>query len=133
MLTVLTLLSLYFQQPTPDTSFKRVWSFAASCQDPSTSLSGKIDIVFDSATFVVGALKVDGHTIPFHGRHIGRRLALRTDNGFNPVLRVDCTMDSVGNSFSGIIQSSKVHAVDSHKHEKDFYDVIFQLYVVKSD
>ncbi len=131
MITLLTVLSLCFQHPAPDTSFARAWSFAASSTLPMTTLNGTMDIVFDSATYVVGGLKVNGKTLLFHGRHLGRRLALRTDKGFNPVLRVDCTLDSLGESFSGIVQSSKVHAVDKNKQEKDFYDVIFQFYAVK--
>ncbi len=131
MFAVLVVLSFLFQQSAQDTSLLHKWSFEASCQNPSASLDGTIHIVFDSATYVVGAIKFDKHTIPFHGRHLGQRLAFRTDKGFNPVIRLDCLLDSTGASLSGTLQSSKVHAIDAHKHAKDFYDVMFQFYAVR--
>lgn len=113
-----------------DTSLLRPWQFSASCTDPSTTLNGTLTIVFDSATYVVGIMKVNGNTMPFHGRHIARRLAARTDDGYYPVLRLDCTLDSLGRSLSGVMQASKINAVDARKHHKDFYNVMFDFYAV---
>src|SRR2546421_503385 len=100
--TLFLLLSLtFYSQTKADTTLVHKWTFEASCQAPSTSLDGAINIVFDSATYVIGAIKFNKHTLPFHGRHLDRRLALRTDNGFNPVIRIDCTLDSLNTSLSG--------------------------------
>jgi hypothetical protein len=123
--------TLAFQKPAQDTSLFRAWQFSASCADPSTSLNGTLNIVFDSASYVVGILKVNGHTMPLHGRHLASRLAARTDDGYYPVLRLDCTPDSLGHSLSGVLQASKINAVDSRKHYKDFYTVMFDFYAVR--
>ena len=121
---------LSFQKPA-DTALYHSWQFSASCADPSTTLTGAIHIVFDSASYVVGTMKVNGHTMPFHGRHLATRLAARTDEGYYPVLRLDCSLDSLGRTLSGVMQASKINAVDAHKKHKDFYNVMFDFYAVR--
>jgi hypothetical protein len=112
-------------------SFAGNWAFSATIDTPSTTLDGKMHIVLDSGGFIIGAVKLDRHVIPFRGRHIDRRLVARSDSGFAPVLRIDITSDSIGTSLSGAMQVSRIRAVDHHNKSVDYDDLIYQFYGVR--
>ena len=117
--------------PTQDTSFKHTWAFQATSAEPSASLDGTLDLRFDSASYVAGVIVLGKQKLPFHGRHLGARLALRTDDGFSPVIRIDANADTAHTSFSGVLQSSKVHATDARHRSADLYNVMFEFFAVR--
>ncbi len=111
-------------------SIIRQWAFEATCQKPSTTLDGTINVVFDSGSFVVGGVHLGKTILPFHGRHFGNRFLARTDPKHFPVIRIDATLDSLRTSFSGTMLVSKIHAKESRKKAKDYYDVSYVVYAV---
>jgi hypothetical protein len=119
-------------QPTLcDTSLIHRWKFSATCDTPSTSLDGTINIVFDSGTVVIGGLHMGEKVLPFHGRHFASRFIARTDPNHFPVIRMDLTPDSNYRSMSGAMQISKVQAKEPRKKAKDYYNLIYQTYAIK--
>ena len=114
-----------------DSSFKHTWVFQATSMTPSASLDGTLEVRIDSDTFVAGVITLGKKKLPFRGRHLGPRLALRTDEGFSPVLRLDANADSAFHSMTGVLTSSKVHATDARHHSQDFTNVLFDLYAVR--
>lgn len=121
-------------------SLKGVWEFSATAQTPSSTIDGTLDIVFDSATIVVGGFrtKLENGTAskarPFHGRHIGDRFIAKTDSGFFPIVRIDLTQDST-HAFNGSMQVSKVTGLEHRRHagsvEREYRDVIYSTYMLR--
>jgi hypothetical protein len=109
-------------------SFAGRWAFTATLDTPSTTLDGKMNIVLDSGGIIVGAVKLDRHVIPFRGRHIDRRLVARSDSGVSPILRLDCTSDSLSDALSGVMQISRVRALDHRNKATDYKDLLYQFY-----
>ena len=114
------------------TSVVAVWSFEASCTKPNTTLDGKLNIVFDSMSYIVGGVHLEDKILPFHGRHYGDRLLIRTDTGHFPIMRIDCTLDSSHEHLEGIATVSKVKAMEPGKKPKDYYDLAYDIYCAKS-
>jgi hypothetical protein len=111
-----------------DVSVHGRWSFTATLDTPSTTLNGRMNIVLDSAGIIIGAVKLDRHVIPFKGRHIDRRIVARSDSGFVPVLRLDCTLDTLDAALNGVLQISRIRALDHHNKATDYTDLIYQFY-----
>ena len=107
------------------------WKFSATCEKPSTSLDGVLDIVFDSASYVVGGIRLENKILPFHGRHLGDRVIARTDTSCSPTMRLDCTLDSSATTMTGVLQISRIRAQEPRKKAKDYENVIYQVYVVR--
>ncbi len=121
-------------------SLKGVWEFSATAQTPSSTIDGTLDIVFDSATFVVGGFRTKlengaaSKAKPFHGRHIGDRFIAKTDSGFFPVVRIDLTQDSTL-ALNGTMMVSKVTGLEHRKHgktaQREYRNVIYSTYVLR--
>lgn len=90
-----------------------------------------MNIVFDSASYVIGAFRISKRILPFHGRFLDGRLIARTDPKFEPVLRLDCTLDTVQHTLSGVMQVSVIRGKEPKKKAKDYHDVMFDVYVIK--
>lgn len=104
------------------------WAFTATIDTPSTTIDGKMNVVLDSGGIIVGAFKLDKHIIPFRGRHLDRRIVARSDSGYRPVLRLDCSTDSIGVVLNGVLQISNVRAIDHHNKATDYKDLLYQFY-----
>jgi hypothetical protein len=104
------------------------WAFTATIDTPSTTIDGKMNVLLDSGGIIIGAFKMERHIVPFRGRHLDRRIVARSDSGFRPVVRLDCTTDSTGVVLNGLLQISSVRAVDHHNRATDYKDLLYQFY-----
>ena len=111
--------------------FTGKWQFSATIDTPSTTLDGRLNIILDSAGIVIGAVKLDRHVIPFRGRHLEHRLVARSDSGCSPILRIDCSEDPQTGSLSGVLQVSRIRAIDHHNNAVEYKDLIYQMYCVR--
>lgn len=117
----------------PQTSILGRWAFTATLDTPSTTLDGRMNIVLDSGGIIIGAVKLDRHIIPFKGRHLDRRIVARSDSGFAPVLRLDCSLDTIGAALNGVLQISRIRAVDHRNHPTDYTNLLYQFYGLRDE
>ena len=108
------------------------WQFEATSSKPSASMQGVVDVLFDSASYVVGAIRIDKKIEKFHGRHFGSRFIARTDTTMKPLMRLDANLDSSASSYSGNLQIEGVKAQEAGKKPKVYNTVLFAFFASKA-
>ena len=123
---------LYAQPTISSASLIGSWQFNATATTPSASMDGFVDVLFDSAGYVAGGLRIGKKVERFHGRHLTNRFLIRTDTSAKPTIRIDATLDSSVTSMSGNLQVSTVDAKEAGKKMKKYENVMFAFFGTKA-